>query len=494
MDHSRRRHSRRLLRGLLLVALGALVLSVAPTPAFQFVGSASATTAGLDVVEPVDAAELAALRAASDEPLDEGRVAGGADDVASFELLGVTLSEEPTEPVMVRVRDEDGWGEWNALEYEGDMGPDAATAEHSDVGDTAGRFATDPIWVGDAVGYEVSVGPDDVADIEVELVRSELQRTVVDSVPLADAAVPAPFGIHSRASWSARAPASTPSYAPSVRLAVVHHTASSNGYSAAQVPGIIRSIQAYHMDSNGWSDIAYNFMVDRFGGIWEGRAGGTTRPVIGAHARGFNTGSVGVSVIGNYQGTAASAASLEAVSRITGYRLQEYGVGPQTRVNVTSLGSTTIPAGQVVNLPAVVGHRDVGATSCPGSIYSSLASIARRANDWYNVMEALTTPQGSIDAVKVGNGRVDVSGWARDPDVPGVPSTVHVVLAGRLGIVTANGYRPDVERAHPGHGDRRGWGAGFGNVPAGTHRLCVTVINQGSGNNKLLGCQNVVVK
>jgi hypothetical protein len=470
---------------------GGLLLTFLPVPTPSFMAVAVSDSAFLPLEQSVGAAELQAQAGAAEEPIGDDRVSGAETAADEFDLIGVTLDEVPAQPVLVRVQDVDGtWGEWNELEVDPDFGAEPGSAEAAAVDGDA--IVTEPLWVGGATGYEVSVGADDADGVDVMVVREETQRTVAESTPLADAAQPAPFGINSRASWGARAAKNSPSVAPALKLAVVHHTASSNSYTSGQVPGILRSIQAYHMDGNDWSDIAYNFLVDRFGGIWEGRGGGTTRAVVGAHAKGFNTGSVGVSVIGNFVGANAPSAAIEAVSRVVGYRLQVDYVDPQARVNFTSLGSTTIPAGQTVNIPTVIGHRDVGATSCPGTIWNSLGSIRNRAKDWYNWMDAKVTPAGGIDSVRVAGSRVDVIGWAADPDVV-VPARVHVVLAGRLVEDRADGYRPDVGRAY-GVGDHRGWGAGFSNVAPGTHRMCATVINQGDGQNRLLGCRDVVVK
>ena len=120
-----------------------------------------------------------------------------------------------------------------------------------------------------------------------------------------------------RASESIRRGA--PRYASALRFAVVHHSAGSNSYTKAQSPAVVRAIQLYHVRGNGWDDVGYNFLVDRYGQVFEGRFGGIERNVIGAHAQGFNTGSVGVALLGNYDSIALSAAGAQrarAVARL----------------------------------------------------------------------------------------------------------------------------------------------------------------------------------
>jgi flagellar hook assembly protein FlgD len=134
--------------------------------------------------------------------------------------------------------------------------------------------------------------------------------------------------------------------------------------------------------SNGWDDIGYNFLVDKYGQVFEGRAGGVTRNVVGAHAGGFNTGSVGIAVIGNYQSASFSSAARNALEALLAWRLDVGHVHPRDEVDRVSAGSSRWPAGRVVRLRTVSGHRDTSLTSCPGNrIYSRLDAIARNARD-----------------------------------------------------------------------------------------------------------------
>ncbi len=170
------------------------------------------------------------------------------------------------------------------------------------------RGGTSPLWVGEADGVQARVDVLSGAD------PTDLRLSLVDPGESAADALVAPAGrlttsaasftpvVRNRAAWGADESirGGSPSYHSSIHAVVVHHTASSNDYTEADVPRLLRGFYAYHVKSNGWSDLGYNFVVDRFGRIWEGRHGGTTRPVIGSHAGGFNTGTVGISVIGTY--------------------------------------------------------------------------------------------------------------------------------------------------------------------------------------------------
>ena len=167
-----------------------------------------------------------------------------------------------------------------------------------------------------------------------------------------------------------------PSYATAIRLALVHHTAGRNGYTAAESPAIVRAIQLYHVKGNGWNDIGYNFLVDRFGTVFEGRYGGIERNVVGAHAEGFNTGSVGVAVLGEYSSLAASQKARDSLARLLAWRLDLAHVDPATTLSFVSGGNARFAAGLPVFLRAISAHRDIGFTDCPGNaLYNLLSSI-----------------------------------------------------------------------------------------------------------------------
>jgi hypothetical protein len=150
-----------------------------------------------------------------------------------------------------------------------------------------------------------------------------------------------------------------------VRGAFVHHTVSVNDYTAAEVPAIVRGIYAYHVNSRGWKDIGYNFLVDRFGRVWEGRYGGIDKPVIGAHTAGYNDDAFAMSAIGTYSNKTPESPVLAAYQRLFAWKFAIHGVDPRKAVNYD---------GEV--WPAVAGHRDANNTECPGAaLYAQLPAI-----------------------------------------------------------------------------------------------------------------------
>ena len=288
-----------------------------------------------------------------------------------FDLVGLRWRGPGS--VRFKVRAADGtWGRWLDGIVEGDDRPDFGTQENTISG---GWRLGNPTWVGPATAIRTRV-TGRVTDLRASFVRSPEQM-----IPLRTIAVAGAPPIVPRSAWGADESLrrGSPDYAPSVRFAIVHHTAGTNDYSPSQAAAIMRGIQTYHVKSNGWNDIGYNFLVDRYGTVYEGRYGGTDRNVIGAHARGFNTGSVGVAVIGTFGESATPPAASRALEKLLAWRLDLAHVDPGSTVSVVSGGSERFLPGLPVTLRAVSGHRDTGQTSCPGNLlYAQLGDIASR--------------------------------------------------------------------------------------------------------------------
>ncbi len=186
-----------------------------------------------------------------------------------------------------------------------------------------------------------------------------------------------------------------------VKAGFIHHTVNANNYTSAQVPALMRGIYAYHTQSRGWRDIGYNYLVDRFGRIWEGRYGGVGSPVVGAHTLGYNEVSFAMSAIGNFDIANPPQEVLTAYAQLFAWKLSLYNI------------PANAPRVYVKNrwLPAINGHRDVGSTACPGRyLYAKLPYIRTLARNIQNgATGAPVTPTPHAEAEP---GRVHVP----DPD------------------------------------------------------------------------------
>jgi hypothetical protein len=353
---------------------------------------------------------------------------GGGRFVAASQLTRFTLagvSWRGTGSVELRTRSASGlWSAWKAAAPEDEDGPDAGSVEERRAGWRLGN----PWWVGVSDRIEAR------ATGNVSAVRAELVWSPDVKIPLrVTAAVGAP-PIVPRLSWSAdetirRGP---PSYASEVNFAIVHHTAGRNDYSRSEAAAIVKGIQLFHVQGNGWNDIGYNFLVDRFGTIYEGRYGGIDRNVIGAHALGFNTGSVGIALLGTYGSTKPSQAALDAIAKLIAWRLDLAHVDPTSFVNVISGGSEKYARGIPVLLNAVSGHRDTGLTECPGNaLYSRLNSIAAAARSLGGLK--IFEPKAEVDGTSI---RVQAVLSAPQPWTVAVTSSVGAEVASGTGTGT----------------------------------------------------------
>ncbi|MGW7051406.1 peptidoglycan recognition protein family protein [Streptomyces sp. NPDC054887] len=170
-------------------------------------------------------------------------------------------------------------------------------------------------------------------------------------------------------------------YAHPVRAAFVHHTNSPNGYDCADVPRIIRKVYAAQAGGRHWDDIGYNFLVDRCGTIYEGRAGGAGRPVVGAHAQGFNHHTVGIAAIGVFtDGADVPKPMTDAIAALVAWKLGMADVDPRATVRLVSSNSRSrFPKGTSVRLSAVSGHSDGYSTQCPGAALRAELPAIRKA-------------------------------------------------------------------------------------------------------------------
>ena len=175
--------------------------------------------------------------------------------------------------------------------------------------------------------------------------------------------------IKPRSSWGADLPPKGPLEAEDVKFLIVHHSAGRNGHTSADVPGILRSWYNFHTGpEKGWNDIAYNFVIDSEGGIWEAREGSLDGPVAG-DATGGNQGFTQlVCIIGDYNTAQPSQASLSSLVLLLAWLADRYGVStaPGAEVTFVSEGSNRWPAGTSVTTPTITGHRNMSKTTCPG--------------------------------------------------------------------------------------------------------------------------------
>ena len=324
---------------------------------------------GLALALPAPAAADDATIVSRDVPLGAQRSLAAGKPTAQFNLVGLHWRGPGT--VQFRTHSlAGGWSGWVDAAPEAEDQPDAGTGERARSG--SWRLGN-PWWVGasDRIEYRLRG--------KVTRLRAYFVWSPAAGVPARTLQTAGAPPIVPRAGWNADETIrrSTPSFAPVIRLALVHHTAGANGYTAAQSPSIVRAIELYHVKGNGWNDIGYNFLVDRFGTVFEGRFGGIERNVVGAHAEGFNTGSVGVAVLGEYSSLAPTAKARDSLAKLLAWRLDLAHVDPATTLSFISGGNARFPAGLPVFLRTVSGHRDTGFTDCPGTaLYNLLTSLA----------------------------------------------------------------------------------------------------------------------
>lgn len=366
-------------------------------------------------------------------------------------LVGVSWLGAPT-TLALRARGRDHrWSRWVPLHADLNEGPDLASRESQAT--RARHVVPMPVWVGDATRFEFRSPAGTARDVRITVMNTTGTASRLDRIQAAArhtaamvlgsastaTATPARPDINTRAAWGADESIrrGDPAYADTVKAAVVHHTVTANSYSRSDVPAIMRGIYTYHVQSNGWNDIGYNFVVDRFGRTWEGRYGGVTRPVIGAHAGGFNTATTGIALLGTHSSARPPRAARRGLASLLSWRLDLAHVDPTRSTTLVSGGNDKYPAGTVVTKRAVSGHRDLYSTECPGAMAYGLINRARRSA-WRSGGPKIASPTAATRLTGTGATRgITVSAHANQP-VSWRLLITRSSTGGELGSVTAS--------------------------------------------------------
>ena len=254
-----------------------------------------------------------------------------------------------------------------------------------------------------AVSTTTALSPSTVPATVSATVPAAEPVSVPAAVPIGTTANGLPVPVTTRAEWGANA--SYMSWDPDYESAghvVVHHTAGTNNYSAEQSASIVRGIYYYHAVTLDWGDIGYNFLIDKFGTVFEGRSGSLAAPggrmSVGAHARGVNTGTMGLSMMGDYSSVSPSDAQLSSVGRMAGWFLKRAGIADANgRAGLHVWTTERYQAGSTISMPRILGHRDVGYTTCPGNVgYSKLGTIRTIAQTQIDGGSASSTAPGAV--------------------------------------------------------------------------------------------------
>lgn len=163
-----------------------------------------------------------------------------------------------------------------------------------------------------------------------------------------------------------------------VRFLLVHHSVSPNDYAQRDVPGLIRGFYQAHTGPKSWPDVAYNFFVDRFGGVWEGRAGSLAGPVKPDATGGSQGFAQLCCLIGDHRVQAPTNAARQAMTALLAMLADRYDIDttPGTRVTFVSRGSNKWPPGATVVTNTIAAHRDMSLTECPGDAAYALVKGA----------------------------------------------------------------------------------------------------------------------
>ena len=371
-----------------------------------------------------------------------------------FTLVGATWQGaiDNSSKFEVRVQENGVWSPWTNLSWSNEHGADGDSAEARN-----SLAGTDPLLTAPADGVALrvtNVSGTLPSNLTLSLVNSTVTdndrsliatRNAAAAVPTTvtspqGAVVPRP-NLITRAQWGANESwrNQDPGMGTKIIAGFLHHTASSNNYSASQGPAEMRSLYSYYTHSLHYKDLAYSFLIDLYGNVYEGRSGcprvvttpcdGPSRPAIGAHTAGMNVNTFAISAIGNFQeaspGSDALAKMDEAIAGLMAWKIAPYGLDPKAIANIP-MGSdphhlSRYREGDVAHVLTISGHRDVGQTVCPGKfLYPELPAIRDRIAELLTPVLAIpkTTPSvvadGAADPVAISAVILKGATWSID--------------------------------------------------------------------------------
>ncbi|MGP3683328.1 N-acetylmuramoyl-L-alanine amidase [Streptomyces sp. IBSNAI002] len=255
-----------------------------------------------------------------------------------FSIVGVTWDDPGRSlsgAVQVRTRDS-GNGQWRPWQTLAGLhhGPDATSGEQ-------GRGGREPLWAGPSDGVQFRAAETARA---LNLPGGMALACLDPKATASTAAAPTPVrpgragqasrpALVDRAGWGANENLvfDPPQYMADAKAVFVHHTAGGNDYGPSDSPAIVRGVFLYHVQELGWNDVGYNLFVDKYGTLFEGRAGGIERAVRAAHTYGFNTDTSSIALLGNTEDAGVGTAVKSSIAQLAGWKLRHHGHGPTAR-------------------------------------------------------------------------------------------------------------------------------------------------------------------
>jgi hypothetical protein len=353
------------LLGVGLALLGAFAWVAAPALSLRpYMPGGVDFERGIPQAKRISATAVAAARAAHPRRRPARWISPPIEAPHSFDLVGVAREMRT---VQIRVRDDGGkWTNW--VEQEDGTPIYVGGADQAQVRAPfrpRGRLHFVNVS-GTAGGFAGSL---------LNQAREAINAAFISvaSTPVAQAIAPKPR-IVKRSGWGADLadggcpPRGPPEYG-TVQAAVIHHTVNANDYTPEEAPSIVLGICRFHLYGNGWNDIGYNALVDRYGTLYEGRAGGLKQPVVGAQAQGFNSETTSIASIGDHTSEAPTPEAQGSIIRYLAWKMAVNRAYPVTgAVQLTSGGGSEsrYAAGTVLTVPRIIGHTTLGLTACPG--------------------------------------------------------------------------------------------------------------------------------